>query len=323
MGLHVHSTEGILLLENGVAEVGAPCSGIRSLWFGWLFLLATAALQGRRIDLRFGIRALVFGILLIAANVIRIFAVVLVGTALELPRIAELIHVPLGVLGFAGASSVLFLFAPPAQARPSPRKASSPRWLAPASGVVLSLSLALAAWVRPAPIARTPEDPPAFFTPPLGWTTTPLPLSPAETALLGRHQAVGATKIAFVAGDARGQLLVVDSLSWRAQHPPERCFIGSGLALRGLGLIQSSELEARWLELEGPDGGKHRAAYWYESPSGSTADLAARMWAEISGRERRWALVSVYFEDPLTKQSAAPLLDSVHRSLLAKFGGPS
>src|SRR5262249_48304593 len=43
------STEGILVLENGAAEVGAPCSGLRSLWFGWLLWLAATWLERRRI----------------------------------------------------------------------------------------------------------------------------------------------------------------------------------------------------------------------------------------------------------------------------------
>ncbi|NJR40774.1 MAG: archaeosortase/exosortase family protein [Leptolyngbyaceae cyanobacterium CSU_1_4] len=46
------STEDIILLDTGVAYVDSPCSGLKSMWTGTLFLLAATWLEGRGIGLR-------------------------------------------------------------------------------------------------------------------------------------------------------------------------------------------------------------------------------------------------------------------------------
>ena len=54
----------ILLFENGVMQVDLPCSGVKSLWTGLLFLLAATCIERRPINLRWLMTVLVFVFLL-------------------------------------------------------------------------------------------------------------------------------------------------------------------------------------------------------------------------------------------------------------------
>jgi len=54
----------ILVLENGVSQVDVPCSGVKSLWTGALFLIAATWIERRRLNLRWMLTALAFVALL-------------------------------------------------------------------------------------------------------------------------------------------------------------------------------------------------------------------------------------------------------------------
>lgn len=49
----------ILILENGVSQIDLPCSGVKSLWTGLLFLLAATWLERRPLNLRWLLTGLV------------------------------------------------------------------------------------------------------------------------------------------------------------------------------------------------------------------------------------------------------------------------
>lgn len=97
--------ETILRFETGVAHVDLPCSGVRSLWTGGLLLLAATWIEGRRLGWRWLVVSVLTCALLMAANVARVLALVAVGHVAALPHFAEMLHVPLGVLGFAAAGA--------------------------------------------------------------------------------------------------------------------------------------------------------------------------------------------------------------------------
>ena len=99
----------ILVFENSVAQVDVPCSGVKSLWTGGLFLIAATWIERRPINLRWLCIALAFGLLLFVANLARVAVLVGVGQVMGLTPLAELLHVPLGVMGFAGACAAAVL----------------------------------------------------------------------------------------------------------------------------------------------------------------------------------------------------------------------
>ena len=134
--------ETLLVLDNGIAHVDVPCSGARSLWTGLIFFLAATCLLGRRPGARWLFAGLAHLALLVAENVVRVAVVVLLAVALDLPRVAEILHAPLGVLGFALACaltlSVLRRFVPaPAPSPAAPPATPAPPAFAPAMAAAL------------------------------------------------------------------------------------------------------------------------------------------------------------------------------------------
>jgi exosortase O len=87
----------ILVFENGVSQVDLPCSGVKSLWTGMLFLLAATWLERRPLNLRWLLLALGFAVLLIIANLMRVGILAAVGPVAGWPLLAEMLHVPLSV----------------------------------------------------------------------------------------------------------------------------------------------------------------------------------------------------------------------------------
>ena len=105
-GIASLGTDTILVFENSVAHIDVPCSGVKSLWTGGLFLLAATWIDRKPINLRWVLIACVFGLVLFVANLTRVALLILTGPVLGWTFLAELIHVPLGVLMFIVACGV-------------------------------------------------------------------------------------------------------------------------------------------------------------------------------------------------------------------------
>ena len=72
MGIHSIGVDTILVLESGLAQVDLPCSGVKSLWTGMLFLTAATWLERKPINLRWLGLAALAALLLFAVNVARV-----------------------------------------------------------------------------------------------------------------------------------------------------------------------------------------------------------------------------------------------------------
>lgn len=196
MGIASVGIDTILLFENRVSQIDLPCSGVKSLWTGALFLLAATWIERRPLNPRWMVVAIVVAALLFAANLARVGVLVLVGQVMGWELAAEMLHVPLGILAFAGicaaALKLLPLTGRPRVGDGPPEVgheagACGPRvWLAPAlAGVFLLLGLLLPPRVHSGPSASPPAWP---F--PSEIVTAPLPLSPEEVAWLLMGMAV-------------------------------------------------------------------------------------------------------------------------------------
>lgn len=303
--LNVTSTgvDTILILENGVSQIDLPCSGIKSLWTGMLFLLAATWLERRRLDVRWGLVALGFFALLFLANVMRVAALVVAAQALGLPILAGMIHVPLGVLGFAGACAVAALWLRrgrggrtdmTGEERASGPPATMPGWLS--VGLVVLLAAMGALYMqRPATGLTTP---PPVWSWPDGLAMQEAPLKPDEVAWLTRDGAESATRYRFAWQGITGSLIVVPSRTWRAHHNPERCFQVYGLTLdSSRAQLVTADFPLRAVVLRDPKtDARLAAAYWFQSASRVTDDFGTRMWADTTAPGERWVLVSLLFD---------------------------
>jgi exosortase O len=338
------SAQTILVLENGIAHIDVPCSGLRSLWAGGLFyLLATWALR-RHTGLRWVLGGVLLGAMLIAANTGRVLVLVVLGLHLKLWRIGEVLHLPLGVIGFVVSCAAALLYLLHLPPRPTPRptneaaaepsEPAAPRWFVP----LLSISLlALIAAHTQRPKEPDPTRHPQL-TFPAELSPQPVPLDPGEVSLFSRFGARANKWRIAVSGAASGSsgpaltgsVLTVSASSVRAQHPPELCLVAHGLKILS---VQTVELvpgaPMRLLVSQGlgqgqASGRRHTAVNWFQSRTQTVDSFLGRIGVTLLGRERSWVLVSV-----LLDREAAPddprlraLLGGLHAAIQSDLGAP-
>ncbi|MGE5265386.1 MAG: exosortase O [Acidobacteriota bacterium] len=325
VGISSIGVDTILVFENGVSQVDLPCSGVKSLWTGGLFLIAATWIERRRLDVRWLFVAIALGVLLFLTNLARVGTLVVVGPVLGLSLVAAMLHIPLGVLGFcaACATALLLLRLVPAAVLDDrhPSYVPRPTWL-PAFLILVISILALA--YRPRPQTGLTQ-PPISWNFPAPLITQPLPLKPVELEWFTRDGADSADRWRFEWGSLSGSLMLIPSATWRAHHRPERCFEVYGLALNdSTTYLVAPDLPVRLVSL-GDREGKNlfTAAYWFQSPSRTTDDYGTRMWADLSPQHEKWVLVSILFDralDPNTTEVQA-LYQALRDTVAANLKG--
>jgi exosortase O len=295
----------ILVLENGVSHVDLPCSGVKSLWTGMLFLIAATWIERRSLNLGWLLVALVFTGLLFTVNLVRVGVLVLVGQVAGWRLMAEMIHVPLGVLGFvaACAAAIVLLRRQPS----SPRNACQQRpidvkvvglvrpiWLGPALAAAI---LTMALIYTPRPHLGLSQSPPDWVFP-TDLVIEPMPLKPDELEALTRHGAESADRLQFEWRGVTGSMILITSTTWRAHHRPERCFEVYGLSLDDSRThLVSPSFPLRFVALGTREGqSRVTASYWFQSAARTTDDYATRIWVDLAPRRERWVLVSILFD---------------------------
>lgn len=328
LGAPNFGVETILVFENGISQVDNPCSGVKSLWTGGLFFLAATWIERRRVDARWLLCALAFAALLLAANLARVAILVGVGQALSWRLLAEMLHLPLGVIGFVAACAaglgLLRKFTRPLDPLPAQDADAStavprPVWLAPVFGLAL-VGLALLSTPLPEPVSAAPPE----------WTFTPdlevveWPLTPKDLAWLESDGPVDGQRYRFTWRGFQGSLLFITSQDWHTQHRPERCFSVYGLEVQeSRPALIEADFPLRLLTL-GPPGSQalYTAAYWLQSADRVTADYAARVWDDLNLQSQPWVLVTVLFDqnislnDPAAQELFLLLKESVRNGLV-------
>jgi len=345
-GVSSIGVDTILVLENGVSQVDLPCSGVKSLWTGMLFLIAATWIERRPLNLRWLLTALVFAGLLFTANLARVGVLVVVGQVAGWWLIAEMLHVPLGVLGFvavcAAAIALLRLQRPIAQdawdahdgfdatGAEGPRTDDTlpvlarPIWLAPALATAI---LVMALVYIPRPQTGLAQPPPAWEFP-ADLVTEPVPLKPDEIEWMTHDGAKSADRRRFEWRGITGSMILVTSTTWRAHHRPERCFEVYGLSLDDSRThLVTPAFPVRFVSLGDGDG--HvllSATYWFQSADRTTDDCATRIWADLAPERERWVLVTILFDSVHDPHSAdiQAFYTALHHAVARNLeGGPS
>lgn len=324
-GVSSIGVDTILVFENGVSQVDLPCSGVKSLWTGGLFLIAATWIERRRLDARWLLVAIALGVLLFLTNLARVGTLVVVGPVLGSRLAAEMLHIPLGVLGFcaACATALLLLRLLPPAVHDDRFQAvlSRPMWLPAFLILVISI---LALVYRPRTQTGLAHPPPAWNFP-AALVTQTLPLKPDELEWFTRDGADSAGRWRFEWGSLSGSLMLIPSTTWRAHHRPERCFEVYGLALNdSTTYMVAPDFGIRLVSL-GDRQGKNllTAAYWFQSPDRTTDDYGTRMWADLAPQHEKWVLVSILFDralDPNATEVHA-LYEALRQTVAASMKG--
>jgi exosortase O len=303
-GIRAAVTETVLVAENGVADVEAPCAGLATIRLLVGVVLVVAALRQARVGRTIAALAAVVVVAVIgnAARVAALAALVLGAGRVDL---AGLLHVPLGVVVFvaavAAAAPLLVpgiatfaVEAAPARTGPAPAVRAVPAVAAVVAAVVLVVGASRARAPRRGvddgqlahALARVVDAADADGA-------APLPLSPAESALF-THHAIAAGKRRVVLGGGDGEELVVVARSLRALHAPERCLASSGHIVVAADVVLRGGVAVKRLVL---DGGHNVALSLLRSPQTHAATLGDVAVARLRGDAGPWVFVSAVVRD--------------------------
>lgn len=299
------SSQDIIVLENGVAHVDLPCSGLKSLWTGTLFLLAVTWLECRLVGVRWLLVWASNLFFMVSANTVRVLLLVVITHVLKQPQIATLLHVPLGLLGFICACAITW-----AMLQWVPKHSDFRFWLPPLDTggsqngksillVAFVIALALIAQLRP------PQEEPLSIAS-LHWpsqmVSERIPLTEGEQRTFDNYLTAAPEKLRFVLGNLSGSMLLVSSTSWGTHHSPELCLLLNGLKVDQIERKHlTPNVLARWLSLQ---DGKLSATYWLQSSQQTTDDFFSRVWSDITHRQKTWVLVSILFDSSYSPEEA-------------------
>lgn len=298
----------ILVFENGVAHVDSPCSGVKSLWTGSMFLMLATWLEGKRLGWRWIVTAILLIALLFASNLIRIALLVLSGQVMGWHPLAEMLHVPLGVLGFVGACllalALLREWVPTHRAQPATDdglRLTNAKFTFILIAALLLLNLANKPYVR----ANASLAAPPSWAFPAALDVTSHPLNAYQLDWLVNDGADSAERFRFKHGELSGSMLFVLASNHHAHHFPENCFAGSGMKVtESRTVLVQGDFPIRWLTLTDLDGDQHSAAFWFQSAEKLTDDYAARIWDDLRFDRNEWVLVSTLFDGRVDVNSA-------------------
>ena len=297
------SAGDVIVLETGVAYVDLPCSGLKSMWTGTIFLLAATWLEGRQIGLRWLVVGLANLVFLAIANTGRVLILTILTHVLHQSAWAEILHVPLGLIGFIMASLLtwgLLRLVPKSGIHSSKGDRLE---IAPTIGLDWRSRLGLSGLLLALAIVPIPQPDRAISVVDLSrlqWAepmqTQALSLNPQEQQFFANYPGVTTRKQQFQYGELTGTSVLVASPTWQAHHAPELCLASIGYKIAPeVQRLVTPEVTARWLSL---DDGKRSAVYWFQSATRTTDDFNSRFWDDVFRRESRWTMVSVVFDAP-------------------------
>lgn len=289
-----------IVLETGVAYVDVPCSGLKSMWTGTLFLLAATWLEGRQIGLCWLVVGLANLGFLAIANIGRVLMLTLLTHVLHQSAWAEILHVPLGLSGFIMASLLtwgLLRWVPKAQMQSKDRDRLEVTPIALNWRSQLGLAgLLLVLAIVPVPQSDRAIAPLDLSR--LQWAapmqTQALSLNAQEQQFFANYPGVTTRKQQFQYGELTGTSVLVASPTWQAHHAPELCLTAIGYKIAPVvQRLITPKVTARWLSL---DNGKKSAVYWFQSATRTTDDFLSRFGDEVFRRESEWTMVSMVFD---------------------------
>lgn len=301
LGVSAVSESSVLALESGVAYVDVPCSGIKSLWTGAIFFFGATYFERVRLDLRWVMSAIAFFCAVLAANVLRVLGIVILASVLALPKAAEILHEPLGVIGFGAAcvfGALLLKLTGRKDSCTEDQEPARPLNAAPLAAAMIASGL-FAIHVEPA------TRPAIDVSLELPFAIETIALTEPEAGLLERVGESAMRKIHFDNGALSGTALVLATERWRAHHPPEICLASAGAKIGPLRELTLGEhRRARLISI---DGGARTALYFYASGGETTGDIVERIYADVFTGDRRWVMVSILIDRPVDAEDPALL----------------
>ncbi len=316
MGTGNVSQSTVILTENYATTIDLPCSGVKSLYFGLIFLVVSSFIQQVRLSLKSVLIAVTFFLLLIFFNIWRVFGLVYVYGVLRLSEAGDMIHLFLGIFGFVASCVFLWFANEYFVQKKSPAffsffKLSSFSLLYSKKLPSLHFNqlLMLCSFVFVVTAIATkhvftiayhseiiPDQEMINFSFP-GSTLHVIPFSDKEQTLFFHKEVTFASKYSLVWQEEKQlSLLLVKSSSARVHHDPELCLQGLGYQLTEISAVSVDDQSVNSLQIKTANSAHADSAqvyYWYTSRDQVIADYSQRVWSSMQHPDQDWVLVEV------------------------------
>lgn len=288
----------ILLIENELTHIDLPCSGVKGLWAGLFFLIVLTWIEKKRLSPALILFSALFGTSLLLGNIVRISGLVFFHSIIEKPELASQLHVPLGLVLFAiPCTGVLLLFKHTnfiPDCKINTYSEFDTQRLPVKLLMICALVLVMCSFL-PTPLKVSDSEfhltIPAL---PPECNAEKMSLSAKEKIFFHSLDNTIAQKYHFDFHSLQGSLLLISSPYRRAHHNPMDCLQGNGHRLNRIETLKlGKDFYVRYVTLNDDET---TATYWFQSPTLSTPELAGRIWYDLTGREKKWLLVSIVFE---------------------------
>ncbi|MBA4366382.1 MAG: exosortase O [Desulfobacterium sp.] len=301
VGINAISSQDIIITENSIAHVDIPCSGLKSIWVGSAFFIAVLALLNIKITLSTIWKYCIFVLLLLSANMFRVLILTVLTSIYHLPKIAEALHVPIGILGFAiNCCAAWFMldrsiiFFPQNDLMPKVFSDRSAKYF-------LFLIFFLIGWQATATLYDKPTAIPNNITPvtlPAILQLHSLPLTDGEKRYFSPSEQTIASKWGFTLEKNIGSILLVQSRDFNMFHAPELCMAANGIVVDKMETIRiTPDRRVRVMVL---NGGQVTGIYWLQSGKYMTDSFGERYWRYLWTNEKKWHMVSIIIDKPLS-----------------------
>lgn len=299
-GVHVMSSHDILIFENGIAQVDTPCSGLKSLLTGTLFFLSAVFIKKRTINLATCVQYVVFCCVLLFTNVLRIFVLVAIYEIIRWKELAEVIHIPLGILAFSVSCAVgwgMLTYFPQKKQRVEQEKDSTYNLL-PVLLMVLSLGIAIG--------FKSPRSTHSFVMSASDSkllteiNASPLQLTKAEEGFFSTKANTQALKWRFAASGVKGEILLVESSSLNGIHSPEICFFSNGMIIKTVSEETISNIHCTVVSFKNSE---KRAVYWLQHNKNTTQSFLFRFWEHVLYGNTKWTMKALLFDAQSTLEN--------------------
>lgn len=306
----------IILIENKMAYVDLPCSGLKSLWIGSLFFIFLSVVENHRISFKWFLGFLFSILVIIAANFFRIMCLVSIHY-LAIPTVLkDMVHIPIGLIGFIVTSTIIFWICRNGINNKSIPKANKETGdFKICQAVVMIAVMVFAIFIyQPKQYAPKLLSKISFLE---SVNNHMIPLSAKEKELFLHHGVTDYQKTAYQYQGIESKVLLVKAKSWRGHHHPEQCIVGQGNTIEDTEIIfVDSDSPIRLIRLKNNHG---QAAYWFVSKEGMTDDYTRRVWSGFWHPDQEWIMVTICFDKVTKLNDITAIVESINKKIKNHF----
>lgn len=291
------SIDTIITIENNSSQVDFSCSGIKGLWAALIFYFTNTWLKNYKIGFKWFLVGTLLMALIVLLNSIRILILVYFDLVVKLPNISDIIHVPLGILGFVFSCTITYFLSGylliNKVTSTNIKKQKKPHYHFNIMFLLLPLlQIALSFTLNKQQSLKQNKKVNYFdisFT--QTWNINDINLSTEEDKFI-KLQGGKLNKFSFLNGTIKGTGFVLKSETWRSHHNPEQCITSGGREIiKSKTLKINSNNTIKEITLDNHQQGY----YWFQNKIDTTDDFGTRVWNEIFHQQKDWFLVCLIF----------------------------